>query len=210
MSVIQVQAAHGKAVELPAGRKLRLSTPEGHQAADFFAFSKDMSEWLSPIHTWVRTNCVKPRQGDLLVSQLRRPMLAFVRDGARGCHDMHIAACDARRYQEFGVDAYHRNCEDNMREALAEVGKEPLVTPQPINFFTNTWIDETQQLRLGDPQVNPITPGSFVVLEAMRDLICVVSSCPHDIPIPEWSLSTDPPTELHIELVGQGDPERSA
>src|SRR3712207_2943895 len=98
MAPIEIRAAHGKAIQLASGQKLRLSTPAGGQAADFFAFAPDMSEWLSPMHTWVRTNSVKPRQGDVLLSQLRRSMLAFVRDGARGCHDMHIAACDARRY----------------------------------------------------------------------------------------------------------------
>lgn len=201
MAVIEVPAAHGKAVELAAGQKLRLTTPAGKQATDFFAFIPDMSEWLSAAHSWARTNSVKPRQGDLFLSQLRRPLLAFTRDGARGCHDLHIPACDARRYKEFGVTEYHRSCEDNMREALDELGKQALVTPQPVNFFTNTFIDEAQRLTMGDPSEHPAEPGSFVVLEAVRDLICVISSCPHDVPIPGWSLSDTGPTPLLLDIV---------
>ena len=202
MPTLEVPAAHGKAVELAAGQLLRLETPKGKQAADFWAFTSDMAEWLSTTHTWVRTNVVKPRQGDLLVSQLRLPMLGFTRDGARGCHDMHIAACDAQRYREFGVAEPHRNCADNLAEALAEVGKQALITPQPINFFTNTRIGENHELLMGDPEEHPIEPGSFVVLEALRDVICVASSCPHDVWIPGWSLTDTAPTELRIDVIG--------
>lgn len=199
--MIQVPAAHGKALRLAQAQKLRLATPSGQQAADFWAFSPNMQEWLSPMHTWARTNVVKPRQGDVLLSQLRAPMLAFVRDGARGHHDMHIPACDARRYKEFGVSEPHRNCADNLVEALAELGQEPPFIPQPINFFTNTRINERQELVLGDPEDNPIEAGSFVVVEALRDLICVVSSCPHDVPVPGWSLTSQGVTDLHLEVI---------
>ena len=32
----------------------------------------------------------------------------------------------------------------------------------------------------------PVPPGGCVVLQARMDLICVVSSCPFDLPIPGW------------------------
>ncbi|MGN6166730.1 MAG: DUF1989 domain-containing protein [Solirubrobacteraceae bacterium] len=202
MSVIEVLPAHGKAVCLGRSQLLRLSTPKGKQAADFWAFTSDMTEWMSAPHTWARTNVVKPRQGDLFVSQLRNPMLAFARDGARGCHDMHIPACDSQRYREFGESEPHRSCAANLAEALAELQKETAITPQPINFFTNAWIGDNHELVMGDPREHPIEPGSFVVLEAVRDLVCVASSCPHDVAIPGWSLSDAAPSELELEVIG--------
>ena len=199
--MIEVRAGFGTAVTLRHAQKLRVSTPSGQQAADFWAFSPDMQEWLSAMHTWARTNVVKPRQGDVLLSQLRKPMLAFVRDGARGVHDMHIPACDPRRYEEFGLREPHRSCADNLVEALAELGQEPPLIPQPINFFTNTRITERQELVLGDPEDNPVEPGSFVVVEALRELICVVSSCPFDLPVPGWSLTSQGATDLHLQVI---------
>lgn len=201
MSVIEVPPAHGAAVYLATDQFLRLSTPKGKQAADFWAFTPDMTEWLSAPHTWVRTNFMKPRQGDVFVSQLRRPILTFARDGALGCHDWLLAACDSQRYREHGEAQSHRSCAGNLAEALAAVGKEAIITPQPINFFTNTLVTEKQEFVMGDPGDHPVTPGSFVVLQALRDVVCVASSCPHDVPIPGWSLSDAAPTELMLEVI---------
>ncbi len=103
MSQIIVPASEGRAVELRRGERLRITTPKGRQAADFFAFNaRNVGEWLSPMHSWVTTFSVKPRQGDTLISRFRRPMLTIVEDGAAGCHDMMIAACDQFRYEFFG------------------------------------------------------------------------------------------------------------
>ncbi len=114
---------------------------------------------------------------------------------------MHIPACDPRRYEEFGLREPHRSCADNLVEALAELGQEPPLIPQPINFFTNTRINERQELVLGDPEDNPVEPGSFVVVEALRELICVVSSCPFDLPVPGWSLTSQGATDLHLQVI---------
>src|SRR5215470_13542063 len=103
MMQIFVPAREGRAVIVKKSQKIRITTPKGAQAADFFAFNaQSVSEWLSANHTWVTTFCVKPRQGDVLISRFRRPMLNFVKDGANGVHDMMIAACDQFRYEHFG------------------------------------------------------------------------------------------------------------
>ena len=81
-----VPAREGRAVRVSAkGRLIRITTPKGAQAADFFAYNAaSPAEWLSANHTWVTTFNVKPRQGDVLISRFRRPMLKFARDGAAG------------------------------------------------------------------------------------------------------------------------------
>jgi uncharacterized protein YcgI (DUF1989 family) len=74
------------------GETLRITTPKGAQAADFFAFNcANVGEWLSPNHSWVFTRHVRPRKGDVFLSRFRRPMLEFIEDGAAGTHDMMIA-----------------------------------------------------------------------------------------------------------------------
>ena len=179
MTRMVVPASEGRAVRLERGRRLRLVTPKGNQAADFFAFNaENVGEWLSCPHSWVTTFCIKPRQGDVFLSRFRRPMLKLVEDGAGGVHDMMIAACDKFRYEFFGHKGPHASCSDNLQQAMRREGYEISVIPQPINFFTHTVVHPDGRLSApgGD-----IPAGAFVVVEALMDLICVVSSCPYDL-----------------------------
>jgi uncharacterized protein len=95
MTTHEIPARGGLALPIERGRRLRIITPKGAQAADFFAYAADnVREWLSPTHTWVTTRSLKPRVGDTFLSRFRRPLLDLVEDGAGGMHDMMIAACD--------------------------------------------------------------------------------------------------------------------
>ena len=194
-----VPAAQGRALRVGRGNVIRVTTPKGRQAADFFAFTPDLAEWMSPMHTWVATRSVRPREGDTLLSQRRNPLVHFVRDGADGVHDMLIAACDQARYASFGFEGHHRSCSENLFEALAPLGLEPVVVPQPVNLFTCTRVEPDQ--RLVSPP-NPVEPGSFAEFEALTDLICVISSCPFDLALPDWTINAEGgPTELTVQVL---------
>ncbi len=195
---ITVPAREGRTVALAAGERLRLTTPHGRQAADFFAYSAaDPGEWLSAPHTWSSTRVMEPREGQIFLSRFRRPLARFAEDGAGGVHDMLIAACDQARYEEFGVVGHHPSCSENLVAAMAERGLDVRVIPQPINFFTHTTVTADQ--RLVSP-ANPVPPGAYVVVEALVDLICVVSSCPFDLAIDWWPInSPSGPTELLLD-----------
>lgn len=196
---ITVPAAEGRAVRLAKGQRLRIVTPKGAQAADFFAYNADsVAEWASCPHTWVTTFSIKLRVGDILLSRFRRPMLKIVEDGAKGCHDMMIAACDQFRYEFFGHKGPHANCADNLMTAMRRLGYEISVVPQPVNFFTHTHIDA--EGRLSSPP-NPVALGAYVEIEALMDLICVVSACPFDLAVEGWTInSRQGPSELRLEI----------
>ena len=84
------------------------------------------------------------------------------------------------------------------RAAMARLGYQIDVVPQPVNFFTNTVVQPDGAL-LSPP--NPVPSGAFVELAARLDLICVVSSCPFDLPIPGWTINAPGgPTELIVEV----------
>ena len=199
MSSRTIPARGGAARRVTAGQRLRIVTPKGAQAADFFAYAADnVREWLSPMHTWVTTRSVKPRPGDTFLSRFRRPMLDFVDDGAGGMHDMMIAACDQARYEQFGFEGPHASCSENLRSAMARLGHAIKAIPQPVNFFTNTVIEPDSKL-ISPP--NTVPPGGYVELLARMDLICVVSSCPFDLQIPGWTINAPGgPTELVVEV----------
>ena len=199
MTKYEIPARAGLAVPVECGQRIRVITPKGAQAADFFAYAADnVREWLSPMHTWVTTRSIKPRVGDSLLSRFRRPMLDLVEDGADGMHDMMIAACDQARYEQFGFVGAHGSCSENLRSAMARLGHPIDVVPQPVNFFTNTVVEADGRL-ISPP--NTVPPGGFVELAARMDLICVVSCCPFDLPIPGWTINAPGgPTELVVEV----------
>jgi uncharacterized protein YcgI (DUF1989 family) len=46
-----------------------------------------------------------------------------------------------------------------------------------------------------------VLPGASVTLEALIDLICVVSSCPFDLAVDNWTINADTgPSELLIDV----------
>ncbi len=199
MSPVIVPARAGCAVSVSEGEHVRVTTPRGGQAADFFAYNAhNVAEWLSPMHTWVSTYSIKPREGDTIRSRFRRPMLRLSEDGAGGCHDMMIAACDQVRYEEFGVEGPHPSCAENLMVSMRRLGHQIDVVPQPINFFTNTVVDA--EAKLTSPP-NPVPPGAYVELQALMDLICIVSSCPFDLNREGWTINAAcGPTELLVEV----------
>lgn len=199
MEKLTIPACEGRGVEVSKGQKIRITTPHGQQAADFFAFSSgNIGESLSPNHTWVWNRSVRPRAGDDLLSRFRRNMLNFMEDGADGVHDMMIAACDQFRYEQLGYRGNHANCAENLRLSMQRMGYAIDVVPQPVNFFTNTDV-KTDGTFVSPP--NPVKPGAYVVLEAKMDLICVVSSCPYDLNLPGWEINAPGgPTELEVEV----------
>jgi len=58
-----------------------------------------------------------------------------------------------------------------------------------------------EQGHMFDTPTTPIAPpGGFVVLEALTDIVCGVSSCPYDLAGPGWAInSPDGPTEIIVE-----------
>ena len=142
--------------------------------------------------------CIKPRVGDTVLSRFRRPMLDFQEDSADGIHDMLLAACDQLRYEFFGHQGPHASCAENLAVAMRRLGHQIDVIPQPINFFTHTRVEPDG--RLVSPP-NPVPPGASVTLEALMDLICVVSSCPFDLAVGNWTINADTgPSELLIDV----------
>ena len=199
MVSVTVPAREGRAVRVKAGQTIRITTPKGAQAADFFAYNADdVGEWLSANHTWVTTFCVRPRQGDTLISRFRRPMLEITEDGAGGVHDMMIAACDQFRYEFFGHVGPHASCSENLHVAMRRMGHQIDVVPQPVNFFTHTRVEPDG--RFVSPP-NPVPPGAYVEMKALMDLICVVSSCPFDLAVEGWTINaTAGPSELVVDV----------
>jgi uncharacterized protein YcgI (DUF1989 family) len=179
MESITLAARTGKALRLGKGQQIRIVNTHGRQVVDTWAFADgDMAEFMSMEHSRVHMGRVNPVAGSVLLTNRRRPILTLVEDTSGGIHDTLLAACDVHRYRMLGAQGYHRNCTDNLREALAGLGLTPPETPSPLNLFQNSSIKPDGELVI-EPPVAP--PGAHVTLRAEMDLVIVFSACPQDM-----------------------------
>lgn len=179
MESITLAARTGKALRLGEGQQIRIVNTHGRQVVDTWAFAAgDMAEFMSMEHSRVHMGRVNPVAGSVLLTNRRRPILTLVEDTSGGVHDTLLAACDTHRYRMLGAQGYHRNCTDNLAEALSDLGLTPPETPSPLNLFQNSSIKPDGELVI-EPPVAP--PGSHVTLRAGMDLVIVFSACPQDM-----------------------------
>lgn len=171
-------------------------------------------EYMSMCHCRASLLKVTPAVGDVMVSQKRAPMVKLLEDTSPGVHDTLIAACDRWRYSELGVTGYHESCTDNFWDALhalssslgAEekesieslLGKFGGKVPDPFNLFMNIPItQEGTGAKRGVSFEEPLTkPGDYVVLEALRDVVVVMSACPQDV----LTINGKNPVDAHFEV----------
>lgn len=197
-------AGHGRAFPLRAGERLRLATMEGGQVVDTWALAlPDFTEWLSMEHTRSGLLALSPHRGDMLFSNRRRPVLTLIEDTSPGVHDTLIPACDAERYDQLGHRGPHRNCADNFREALAELGYRAPEVPAPLNVFMNIPVSETGQLSF---EPSRASRGDAVTVEAMIDVVVVLSACPQDLVPINGALML--PTDVWVDHPAMSDGTR--
>lgn len=172
-------ASHGHAFRVKAGQLLRLTDTEGQQPIDFWAFNEaDVSEHLSVAHTRVGNLSMRVLPGQSAYTNLRRPIVTLVEDNSPGQHDMLLAACDRTRFETLGHKGYHRNCQDNLHEALGELGVTLQHSPQPWNLFTHFPWTSDYRIELQSPDTKA---GDNIIFRAEMDLIAAISACPQDI-----------------------------
>jgi len=174
-----IPAGHGRAIELPAGGALTIALPSGPQVVDMWAFClPDLEEFISCEHTRSCLEKLRPGVGDAFYSNQRRALLTIIEDTSPGIHDLLLSACDAERYALLGHHGAHRNCADNLREALNQLGHSPPEIPSPVNLFENVEIDDQGRLEIQPPLARK---GDAITLRAKQKLVAVLSACPMDI-----------------------------
>lgn len=172
-------ASYGYAFPVGKGQHFRLTDLEGQQPIDFWAFCKeDPAEHLSVAHTRVANMSMVVRKGQSAYTNKRRAIVTLIEDNSPGQHDMLLAACDKTRFETLGHKGYHRNCQDNMHEALAAVGITIPFSPQPWNLFTHFPWTSDMRVEMLSPDTKP---GDNIVFRAEMDAIIAISACPQDI-----------------------------
>ena len=190
---IVIPAGRGIAQFVKKGRKLKIINTYGTQVVDCWAFNaNNPAEFMSMEHCRVALDTVRPRVGDTLVTNERRDILKIV-DDTCGAHDTLLAACDRARYQQLGCTEYHRNCEDNLWEAMGGYGLRPTETPSPFNLWQNTPVEENGTM---GQYPSAAKKGDFIIMRAQMDLVLCLSACPQDI----TKINSRKPRNAHLEL----------
>ena len=193
-----IPARHGAAVRLEAGEAIAIVNTHGTQVVDTWAFvADDLSEVMSMEHSRVENGRMYPVVGGDFFTNRRHPILTVEYDDTPGIHDTIMAACDVRRYERLGCTEYHRNCSDNLKEALEALGLPPQPTPSPLNLFMNIPVHPDRSLEQGAPVGKP---GERVVLRAKRACIVAMSACPQDI----TPINGNMPMDAHYEILPAG------
>ena len=194
--LITIPARRGKAIRVRKGDLVKVINTHGTQVVDTWALNNgDLTEYMSMEHTRASLKRLAPRQGDVLLTNHRRPILSLEADTTPGVHDTLIAACDRYRYAQLGVTAYHANCADNLATALRELQLEMVVAPCPLNLFMNIPVDANGNVEFRAPVSET---GQYVALRAQMDAVLIFSACPQDmLPINGEQMN---PTEVHLRI----------
>jgi len=104
-----------------------------------------------------------------------------------------MSCCDWPRYQLLGCTAYHDNCADNLRMALAAIGLAPPHVPDPFNLWMNIPLTRDGQTSF---ESTVAAPEDRFAMRALADCVAVMSACPQD-KNPINGLNSVP-TELHF------------
>lgn len=161
-------------------------------------------------HTRAGSLHIRPKVNDVLLSNLREPMLTLVEDTSPGVHDTLMAACDPQRYHGLGVEKWeeHGSCAENLVLALKElneraglkgakgVGADVTINnvPAPLNLFMNIPWDKDGESGNLSFDATKTKEGDYVRFRAERDVVVVMSACPQDI----LDINNKAPTDAHF------------
>jgi aminomethyltransferase len=195
---LRVDSATALAYEVEAGQYIQVIDVEGQQCSDFLAFdsrrlSEGVERGLDATTTRNLMGNAYPQPGlyGKFFDQDMCPLVEVVRDTV-GRHDTFALACNTKYYEDMGYPG-HVNCTDNFNGQLGRFGVAARRGWPALNFFYNTFFNESNQLFFDEPWSRP---GDYVLLRAMSDLVCASSACPDDIdPANAWN-----PTDIHVRV----------
>ncbi|HZU63225.1 MAG TPA: urea amidolyase associated protein UAAP2 [Novosphingobium sp.] len=159
------------------GQTLEIIDLEGNQAVDFLLYAAaDDAERYSAQDTVAMQGNIFLRKGSVLYSSEGNPMMRIV-DTNVAYHDTIGGACSCEsntlRYGHH-TKAQHA-CVDNFLEANARAGRGKRDMVSNINWFMNVPVEGDGTLGIVD---GISAPGLSVRLEALMDVVAVVSNCP--------------------------------
>jgi len=193
-----VPAAEARSYLVKAGDYIQIVDIDGQQCSDFLAFDAEtlaagVEHGLDSTTTRTLNHSVYPGPGLFakFFDERMQGMVEVVRDTC-GRHDTFGLACTSKGYADMGYPG-HANCTDNFNMALAEHGVKPRKGWPAINFFYNTQVDASGAIMADEAWSRP---GDYVLLRALKDLVCATSSCADDV----GTTNAYNPTDIQVRI----------
>jgi len=195
---VRIAARTAHVYEVRAGDYIQIIDVEGRECSDFQCFDapmldKGVERCLDATGTRHVVGAAYPAPGlySKFYDQNFEPMIEVIQDTC-GRHDSFGTACTAKYYDDLGYPG-HVNCSDNFNRELQPFGVEARKGWMAINLFFNTAIDDANQMYFDEPWSRP---GDYVLMRALKDMVCVSSACPCDIDAANgWN-----PTDIHLRI----------
>jgi len=187
----------GAAVILNNKERLRVIDLEGRQVADLLAYNwYDPREYLSTAATIDVNGSLNIYREDCLYSNKYKPMFLLIEDTV-GRHDLLHPPCRPEMYKkQYGINDQHPSCFDNFARLLMEYGLDDSFIHTPFNIFMNTHVHNDGILEIERPASGP---DDYILLEALMDLLVVVTACS----VAESNCNDYNPTSIRIEILAQ-------
>jgi aminomethyltransferase len=195
---IHIPHSSARTYTVKAGQWIQIIDVQGKQCSDFIAFDQVKlahGEELTLDSTSTRTmnghSMPTPGLYSRFYDQNLHTMIEVVQDSV-GRHDSFLLACNPKYYEDSGYFG-HLSCTENFNNVLSGMGIKSRTNWPAINLFFNTNVNEHGEMLVDEPWSRP---GDYVLLRAMRDLVCVSSACPDDIdPANGWK-----PTDIRVRI----------
>ena len=194
----RVDARTALSYEVKEGQFIQVIDVAGRQCSDFVAFDarqlqKGKERGIDMTTTRTLLGSIYPGPG--LASKFfdmdMQALTEVVRDTC-GRHDTFGLACTARFYEDAGYPG-HLSCSENFNNVLEGYGLDRRRGWQAVNLFYNTGVNASNAIFLDDPWSRP---GDYVLMRALKDLVCGSSACPDDIDATNaWN-----PTDIHVRI----------
>jgi len=178
-----VAGATACAYEVKAGEYIQILDVDGQQCSDFLAFDAQALACgdvfgLDSTTTRSLNGNVYPGPGlyARFFDEWMQGLVEVVRDTC-GRHDTFGLACTAKSYEDAGYPG-HANCTDNFNEVLQPYGIAARKGWPAVNFFYNTQLAGNGAIVADESWSRP---GDYVLLRALKDIVCATSSCADDV-----------------------------
>jgi len=167
------------AQEMRAGELLRIEDVEGQQAVDLICYNlANLKEKFWAAHTAKLAKTIYVTTGDVLYSDLARPMMTIVEDTV-GVNDVICGSCSyALDVVRYGEDKARPGCMDNFEAAIAPWGLTRTDVPMCFNIFLRYPVEEGGRVSID--QEPPSSAGDHMLLRAEMDLLVAISNCPQE------------------------------
>lgn len=205
---ISIPPMSGAGCIVRRGQSLKVIDVEGQQIGDFVCFNlhyprERLSTGETVIFNTLRSSDASMSEsgsiylsvGGKFYSNLQNAMFEIVEDKGKGVHDLLYAPCSSAFYANGFGEPGHKNCRDNLTQAVTPFGLGFVDIPDPVNLFQNTRPRPDGTI---DAQPGVTKPGDYIVLKALMDCIVAVSSCAFDKEINGKRVNRCSPLKLEV------------